>query len=90
MGLPLRRLQPCMAAANTQCTMGVAPSLTAAPTVYGSGGFRRCDGCYPVFAGGYDRLWRRRIVVVCGFVCVFIVTTAGGFVDTATGIVVGA
>ncbi|MFS7938791.1 hypothetical protein Hanom_Chr05g00443901 [Helianthus anomalus] len=79
-----------MAAANAQCAMGVAPSLPAAPTVYGGGGFRRCDGCYPVVAGGYGRLWRRRIVVVSGFVCVFIVATAGGFVVTATGIVVGA
>ncbi|MFS7958562.1 hypothetical protein Hanom_Chr07g00680111 [Helianthus anomalus] len=66
-----------MAAADSQCAMGLAPSLSAAPTVYGGGGFRRCDGCYPVVAGGYGRLWWRRIVVVCGFVCAFIVTSAG-------------
>ncbi|MFS8031056.1 hypothetical protein Hanom_Chr17g01541281 [Helianthus anomalus] len=53
-----------MAAADAQCAMGVAPSLPAAPTVYGGSGFRRCDGCYPVVAGGYDRLWRRRMVMM--------------------------
>ncbi|KAJ0750869.1 hypothetical protein HanLR1_Chr05g0186851 [Helianthus annuus] len=57
--------------------MGVAPSLPAAPTVYGGGGLRRCEGCYPVVVDGYDLLWRRLIVVFCGFVCAFIVIIAG-------------
>ncbi|KAJ0435818.1 hypothetical protein HanIR_Chr17g0897571 [Helianthus annuus] len=79
-----------MAAADAQCAMGVAPSLPAAPTVYGGDGFRRCEGCYPVVAGSYGCLWRRRIVVVCGFVRAFIVTTVGGFFVTTSDNVVGA
>uniref|UniRef100_A0A251V4V4 Uncharacterized protein n=1 Tax=Helianthus annuus TaxID=4232 RepID=A0A251V4V4_HELAN len=36
-----------MAATDAQCAMGVAPSLPAAPTVYGGGGFRRCEWLLP-------------------------------------------
>ncbi|MFS8026621.1 hypothetical protein Hanom_Chr16g01488921 [Helianthus anomalus] len=68
-----------MAAADAQCAMSVAPSLPAAPTVYGGGGIRRCDGCYLVVAGGYDCLWRQWIVVVCGCFYGFAVATTDGF-----------